>query len=69
MLYPAIGHRGEIYNDCLYIHHPSRRLDLQNPLALRLISPAHSPDLIDNLYLTGVHSTDSATTRAFTIYL
>ena len=28
--YPAIGQRGEIDNDCLYIHHPSRRLDLQS---------------------------------------
>ena len=29
----------------------------------------HSPDLIDNIYLTGVHSTDSATTSAFMIHL
>ncbi len=40
-VYPAVGQRGEIDNDCLYIHHPSRRLDLQSPLALRPISPAH----------------------------
>jgi hypothetical protein len=26
-VYPAVGQRGEIDNDCLYIHHPSRRLD------------------------------------------
>jgi len=63
-VYPAIGQRGEIDNDCLYIHHPWRRLDLQSPLALRPISHAHSPDLIDNMYLTGLHSTDSATTSA-----
>jgi len=56
-------------SDCLYIHHPSRRLDLQSPLALRPISPAHSSDLIDNTYLTGVNSTNSATTSAFTIHL
>ena len=27
-VYPTIGQRGEIDNNCLYIHHPSRRLDL-----------------------------------------
>ena len=27
-VYPAIGQRGEIENDCMYIYHPSRRLDL-----------------------------------------
>ena len=68
-VYPAIGQRGEIDNDCRYIYNPSRRLDIQSPLALRPISPAHSPDLIDNLYLTGVHSTNSATTSAFTVHL
>jgi hypothetical protein len=68
-VYPAVGQRGEIDNDCLYIHHPSRRLDLQSPLALQPISPSHSPDLINNSYLTGVHSTDSPTTSAFTVHL
>jgi hypothetical protein len=68
-VYPAIGQRGEIDSECLYIHHPSRRLDLQSPLALRPISHAHSPDLTDNAYLTGVHLTDSATTSFFKIHL
>jgi hypothetical protein len=44
-------------------------MDLQNPLALRLIAVDHSPDLIDNMYLTGVNSIDSATTSAFMIYI
>ena len=68
-VYPVVGERGEIDNDCIYIHHPSRRLDLHRPLALRPITVEHSPDLIDNLYLTGVHSTDSAMTSAFMIHL
>jgi len=68
-VYPTVGQRGEMDNDCLYIHHPSRRLELQSPLALRPILADHSPDLIDNLYLTGVHSTDSVTTNAFMINL
>ena len=66
-VYPAIGQRGEIDNDCLYTHHLSRRLDLQSPLALRLVTNEHSPNIIDNLNITGVHSTDSATTSAFMI--
>ena len=49
---PSVGKRGELDNDCLYIHHPSRRLYLQSPLALHSITPDHSPDLIDNMYLT-----------------
>ena len=52
----AVGRRGELDNDCLYPHHPSRRLDLQSPLALAPISPIHTPELIDNLYLTGVYA-------------
>ncbi len=43
------------------------RLDDQSPLALRPILADQSPNLIDNLYLTGVHSTDSATSIAFMI--
>jgi hypothetical protein len=68
-VYPTTGQQKVLNNDCLYIHYPSQRLDLQIPLALRSISADHSPDLIDNMYLTGVHSTDSATTIAFMIHL
>ena len=68
-VYPANGQRLEIDNDCLYIHHPYKRLDLHSPLALQPISLAHSPDIIDNAYLTGVNSADSATTSAFTVHL
>jgi len=51
------------------MHHPSRRLDLQSPLALTPISQNHSPKLIDNLYLTGVYSNDSVSTSAFLFYI
>jgi len=27
-VHPAVGRRGELDNECLYLHHPSRRLDL-----------------------------------------
>ena len=66
---PAVGRRGELNNDCLYLHHPSRRLDHQSPLALIPISPIHTPELVDNPYLTGVYSNDFATTSAFLIYI
>ena len=68
-VHPAAGRRGESDNECMYLHHPSRRLDLQSPLALTPISPNHTPELIDNHCLTGVHSTDSATTSAFLFYI
>jgi len=44
-------------------------LDLQSPLALTPISQNHSPELIDNIYLTGFYSDDSATTSAFLLYI
>ena len=42
---------------------------MQSPLALAPLSPNHSPELIDNLHLTEVHSTDSATACAFLVYI
>jgi hypothetical protein len=48
------GRRGELDIDGMYLHHPSRRLDLLSPLALAPLSQNHSPELIDNMYLTGV---------------
>ncbi len=54
-VYPAAGSRGELDNDCIYLHHPSRRLDLQSPFALAPLTQNHSQELIDNLYLTGVY--------------
>ena len=42
-MHPAIGQRGELDNDCPYLHHPWRRLDLEDPLALRPILESHSP--------------------------
>ena len=56
-------------NECLYLRDPSRRLNLQSPLALNPISPNHTPELIDNHYRKGVYSNDSATTSAFLFYI
>ena len=38
-------------------------------MALTPISPNHSPELIDNMYLTSVYSTNSAVTSAFLVYI
>jgi hypothetical protein len=42
---------------------------MQSPMALTPLSPDHSSELIDNLYLTRDHSNYSATARAFLIYV
>jgi hypothetical protein len=68
-VHPAVDKRGELGNDCLYLHHPARRIDLQFPMALTQLSPNNSPELIDNLYLTRVHSSYSAMTSAFMVYI
>jgi hypothetical protein len=68
-VHPIVGRIGELDKDCLYLHHPSRRLDLQSPVALVPLSPSHSPELIDNVYLTCVYSTYSTTTSAFRVYI
>jgi len=68
-VHPAVGRRGDLDNECLYMHPPSRGLDLQSLLALVPLSPNHSPELIDNMYLTGVYSTYSSTTNAFLVYI
>ncbi len=36
---------------------------------MRPISAGHSPELIDNLYLTRVHSTGSSTDSAFMVHI
>ena len=38
-------------------------------MALAPLAQNHSPELIDNMYLTGVYSTNSATTSAFLVYI
>ncbi len=68
-VYPVVGRRGELDNDCLCILYPTTRMDLQSPLTLRTITPNHLPNLIENLCLERVHSTDLATTSAFMIHV
>jgi hypothetical protein len=55
--------------DPIYMHHPSPRQYLQSPLALTPLSPAHSPVLIENQYLTGVHSAKDPNVSTYTIFM
>ena len=41
-VHPSVGGRGELDNECLYLQHPSCRLDLQSPMALNPISLNHT---------------------------
>jgi hypothetical protein len=42
---------------------------MQSPIALSTMSPAHSPILIENQYLTGVHSAKEPNVITYTIYM
>jgi len=55
--------------DPIYLHHPSPRQDLQSPFTLTSLSPAHSPVLIENQYLTGVHSAKDPNISSYTIFM
>ena len=69
-VYPAAMDRDNVFEaDPIYLHHPSPRQDLQSPLALTPLSPAHSPVLIENQYLTGVHSAKDPNVSTYTIFM
>ena len=67
-VYPTFGTHGSLNNNCIYTFHPSRRQDLQSPLALASINTNTPPDLLNNYYITDTHSDDSTTDNAFTLY-
>ncbi len=48
-VYSTAANRDNILDtDHVYLYHPSPRQDLQSPLALTPLSPAHNPVLIEN---------------------
>jgi hypothetical protein len=56
--------------DPFYLYHPSTRQDLQSPLAINNpLSPAHNPILIENKYLTSVHSAKDPNVITYTIFM
>jgi len=69
-VYPTAVDRNNVLEvDPIYMHHPSPRQDLQSPLALTPLSPAHSSFLIENQYLTGVHSAKDLNVSTYTIFM
>ena len=69
-VYPTAAHRNNILDtEPVYLYHPSPRQDLQSPLALTPLSPAHSPVLIENQYLTGVHSAKDPNGSTYIIFM
>jgi hypothetical protein len=68
--YPSTPNRDNILEiDHIYLYHPSNRQDLQSPLALTPLSPSHSLVLIENQYLTGVHSAKDPNVNTYTIFM
>jgi hypothetical protein len=55
-------------NSCIYVYHPSIRLDLQSPLVFALAHADQPPDLVNNQYLTSTPSTDQTEKISFYIY-
>jgi hypothetical protein len=69
-VYPIAVDRDNVLEaDPIYLHHPSPRQDLQSPLALTPLSPAHSPVLLENQYLTGVPSAKDPNVSTYTIFM
>jgi hypothetical protein len=69
-VYPTAADRNNILEtDPIYLYHPSPRQDLQNPFALTSLSPAHNQVLIENQYLTGVHSAKDHNVSTYNIYM
>jgi hypothetical protein len=69
-VYPTAASRTSILDtDPIYLYHPTPRQDLQSPLALNPLSPAHSPVLIENQYLTGTHSAKDPNISTYKIFL
>jgi hypothetical protein len=65
----AVDRDNVLETDPIYLYHPSPRQDLQSPLALTPLSPAHSPALIENQYLTWVHSAKDPHVGTCTIFM
>ena len=68
-VYPTAADRDEILEtDPIYLYDPSLRQDLQSPLALTPLSPAHNLVFLENQYLTGVYSAKDPNVSTYTIY-
>jgi len=69
-VYPSASERDNILEtDPIYLYHPSSRQDLQSPFALTPLSPAHIPVLVENQFLTGVHSAKDYNVNTYKNYV
>jgi hypothetical protein len=69
-IYPTAADRDKILEtDPIYLYHSSPCQDLQSPLALTPLSPAHISLLLEIQYLTGVHSAKDPNVSTYTIYM
>jgi hypothetical protein len=69
-VYPYSADRDTILEaDPICLYHPFACQDLQSPLALTPLSPTHNPILIENQYLTGVHSVKDPNIRTYKNFL
>ena len=66
---PPHHDRADISADPIYFNHPSAREDLQHPLLLRPAAQGLNSVVIENYYVTGVHSTNSQNHASFYIYI
>jgi len=65
----AADRKNILETDPIYFYHPSTRQDMQSPFALTPLSPAHTPILIENQYLTGAHSAKDPNVSTYKIYM
>jgi hypothetical protein len=55
--------------DPIYFDHPSAREDLHHPLLLRPAAPGLNSIVIENYYVTGVHSNNTQNYANFHVYI
>ena len=66
---PPHHNRDDLSEDPIYFNHPSAREDLQHPLLLRPAAPGLNSVIIENYYVTGVHSNTSQNDTSFYVYI
>jgi hypothetical protein len=66
---PPHHDRADLSADPIYSNHPSARKDLHHPLLLRLATQGLNSVVIENYYVTGVHSSNAQNDANFYIYI
>ena len=66
---PPHHDRADLSADPIYFNHPSAREDLQHPLLLHPAAPGLNSVVIENYYVTGVHSNNTQNNTSFCIYI